>query len=331
MFVEAIEAILADACTPRVIREIESGASPAPLWEALAGAGFLELLAPEERGGAGLALDELFPVIECLGRHAVPVPIAQSLFARALLTPYDVAVPDGVITFASAYRTDTEGAAQSALTPYGLVADVVLAEHEGDLLVLPCGNAVRHACGVHGSLAATLQWSAQRSPRVRIAGAGRALHACAAVAHSALLAGAMSRVLELSLQYANDRAQFGKPIGKFQAIQQQLAVMAEQVAAASLAAHRGFSTQGAMPDPVLAAIAKARASEAVTPVAAIAHALHGAMGVTEEYDLQLYTRRMHEWRMAHGAEHYWNARVGEALLASGLDVGDFIREASLAA
>jgi acyl-CoA dehydrogenase len=331
MFVEAIEAILADECTPQIVRAIEAGASPAPLWSALADAGFLELLAPEAMGGAELGLDALYAVIESLGRYAVPVPVAQSVVARALLVPHDIEVPQGMITFGGALRVDADGAMRSVLTPYGLVADVVLVEHDGDLLVLPCGNAKREPCGVHGSMTATLQWAAQRSPRICIEGAGEVLHACAAIVHAALLAGAMNRVLALSLQYANDRAQFGKPIGKFQAIQQQLAVMAEQVAAASIAAERGYHARGALPDAVLAAIAKARTSEAVTPVAAIAHALHGAMGVTEEYDLQLYTRRMHEWRIAHGAEYYWNARVGEALLASGRPVADFVRARTQAA
>ncbi|MCY1547718.1 hypothetical protein D9M68_837880 [compost metagenome] len=51
-------------------------------------------------------------------------------------------------------------------------------------------------------------------------------------------------------------------------------------------------------------------------VASTAHALHGAIGVTEEFDLQLYSRRLHEWRMADGSETYWNRIVGEALLGS---------------
>jgi alkylation response protein AidB-like acyl-CoA dehydrogenase len=327
MFVEAIEAILDDQYTPSVIREVEGGASPAPLWRAISESGFLELLTPEDKGGAGLTLDAVFPVIVCLGRHAVPVPVAQSIFTRALLAPLDIPIPDGMITFASTYKTACDGASESALTPYGLVADVVLVEREGDLLVLSCRNATRVATGVHSSQCATLRWEGNAEPSARISGAGHGLHACAAAVHAALLAGAMSRVLEMSLQYANDRSQFGKPIGKFQAIQQQLAVMAEQVAAANIAAELGFSREGGLPDVLRAALAKARTSEAVTPIVATAHALHGAIGVTEEYDLQLFTRRLHEWRMAHGSEHYWNGVIGHALLDSGLAMGDFVREA----
>jgi acyl-CoA dehydrogenase len=323
MFVEAIESILEDHCTPAVIREIERGDSPAPLWNAVAESGFLELLTPEDCGGAGLALPAVYPVVECLGRFAVPVPLAQTIFARALLVGHET--PDGMITFASGYEATSDGAVESALSPYGDNADVVLLELNGDLQVRQCADATRTAIGLRGSQGATLRWERGSRPDAVIPGAGPALRWCAALIHAALLAGAMNRVLAMSLQYANDRTQFGRPIGKFQAIQQQLAVMAEEVAAANIAAELGFRTDGVLPDPMLAAIAKARTSEAVVTVAATAHALHGAIGVTEEYDLQLFTRRMHEWRMAHGSEFYWNSVVGDALLESGHTIGDFVR------
>jgi len=328
MFVEAIEAILDDRCTPQVVRAIEGGASPAPLWNAISESGFLELLTPEARGGAGLSLDALFPVIECLGRYAVPVPVAQSIFARAVLWSSGVAVPQGMMTFAAAYQPSGDGHMQCALTPYGSIADAVLSDQEGDLVLLSCAQARREPSGVHGSQCATLRWDRGVEPVARIAGGARVLHACGAVVHAALLAGAMSRVFAMTLRYANDRSQFGKPIGKFQAIQQQLAVMAEQVAAATVAAELGFDAAGAVPDFLRAAMAKARTSEAVTSIAATAHAVHGAIGVTQEYDLQLFTRRLHEWRIAHGSEHYWNRVIGETLLASGSGVSDFAREAA---
>ncbi|KAG0741354.1 hypothetical protein G6F24_016736 [Rhizopus arrhizus] len=101
------------------------------------------------------------------------------------------------------------------------------------------------------------------------------------------MAGAMDRVLSLTLDYANTRAQFGKPIGRFQAVQQQISVMAEQVWAVRMAAQLAFQGTGGRPQAMLAAMGKARASLAAPIVADIAHAVHGAIGVTAEYDLQL--------------------------------------------
>jgi alkylation response protein AidB-like acyl-CoA dehydrogenase len=129
---------------------------------------------------------------------------------------------------------------------------------------------------------------------------------------AAQMAGAMQRVLEMTLQFANDRQQFGRPLGKFQAIQHQLAVMAEQVLAARMAAQIGCSA----PATMNAAIAKARASEAAVEVAALAHSIHGAMGFTTDHDLQLFTRRLHAWRLQAGSESYWHEVLGLEVLNS---------------
>ena len=148
----------------------------------------------------------------------------------------------------------------------------------------------------------------------------------AALLHAAKLAGAMKRLLEMTVDYGNTRVQFGRPIGKFQAIQHQLAVMAEQVSAAAIAVEAASPQTGCLPDPLRVAVAKERTSAAATIVGGIAHAVHGAMGISEEYDLQLFTRRLQDWRVADGSEGYWSGLLGRAVLAeeSG-SVIDFIR------
>ncbi len=131
---------------------------------------------------------------------------------------------------------------------------------------------------------------------------------------AAQMAGAMLRVLEMTLQFANDRQQFGRPLGKFQAIQHQLAVMAEQVLAARMAAQMGCDSSTNHPNSMNAAIAKARASEAAVEVAALAHSIHGAMGFTADHDLNLFTRRLHAWRLESGSESFWHELLGLAVL-----------------
>src|SRR5260221_130434 len=84
-----------------------------------------------------------------------------------------------------------------------------------------------------------------------------------AVCRAAQMAGALETALALATQYANDRVQFGRPIGKFQAIQQQLALLAEQVAAATVAVTNAADAIVAGDDSFFAAaIAKIRAGEA---------------------------------------------------------------------
>ncbi|MBO4123248.1 acyl-CoA dehydrogenase family protein [Cupriavidus gilardii] len=325
MFVEAIEAILQDACTPGAVRAIEAGGSPRALWGAIADAGFLELLVPEEEGGAGLTLPELAPVLIGMGRYPLPVPLAQSVAARALLCRAGLPVPAGMITLAQTGLRDTDGSVVCPVTPYGAIADHVLLARDGDLLLLDADKADRAATGVHRDQAATLRWPASAIP-VAVPSAGADVAAWGAALHAALIAGAGRRVLDLTLQFCNDRSQFGRPIGKFQAVQHQLSVMAELAAAARIAAQIAFAGDGEQPDRMAAAVAKARTSEAAATIAATAHALHGAIGITEEYDLQLLTRRLHQWRMAHGSEAFWDPMIGAACLASGqASVVDFIR------
>ena len=135
-----------------------------------------------------------------------------------------------------------------------------------------------------------------------------------AVIAAAAIAGAGDRILAMTIDHANQRSQFGKPIAKQQAIQQQLAVMAEQVVIARIAAQIGCA-HGLTPPPEIAAIAKQGASRAAVRIAAIAHAVHGAIGISEAHDLHLYTRRLHEWRAVHGSESYWAHRLGHARLS----------------
>lgn len=325
MFTDAIENILADHCTPAAVRAIENGAPATALWGALADAGFLELMASEAADGAGLALDAVFPIFVAFGRHALPVPAAQSIAARALLGD-GVAVPTGMVTLAGHGRRAADGSVSAASVPFGLTADWVLVKADGQLFLLNAARATRTATGVRGSLSAALFWPAD-AVTPPVGDQGEQVAVFSAAIHAAAMAGAMERVFGMTLGYCNDRVQFGKAIGKFQAVQHQLSVMAEHVACAGMAAGLAFPADTQVPPRLPTATAKARTSASVALVASTAHALHGAIGVTEEFDLQLYTRRLHEWRMADGSELYWNRVVGEAVLAQPQQtVLDFMKE-----
>src|SRR5690606_22537413 len=100
----------------------------------------------------------------------------------------------------------------------------------------------------------------------------------------------------------------------------------EHVAAAHIAAEAAFACPGPYPAFAACAVAKSRAGEAAQLVASISHAVHGAIGITEEYDLQLHTRRLHEGRMAHGSEIRWNRVLGQLLVDSKEPlIADFVR------
>ena len=140
-----------------------------------------------------------------------------------------------------------------------------------------------------------------------------------ALLRAAQMAGAMEAALDLSTRYANDRVQFGRPIGKFQAIQQQLALLAEEAAAALVAVESAAISRrrGAASAEFALAAAKIRAGEAAGKVAEIAHQVHGAIGFTEEHSLHYLTRRLWSWRDEFGDEAYWAALLGRRIAAAG--------------
>ena len=131
---------------------------------------------------------------------------------------------------------------------------------------------------------------------------------------AAQMAGAIERLLGLTIAHATARQQFGRPLSAFQAVQQQLAQLAEEVAAARLAAHIGL--QGPAFTLPRSATAKIRCNEAAALATAIAHQLHGAIGATAEYDLQLFTRALWRWQLEAGTTAHWAQALGRHRLAS---------------
>lgn len=152
---------------------------------------------------------------------------------------------------------------------------------------------------------------------------GRSLSPEAAAAlGAARIAGVCQRILDITIAHVTTRTQFGRPLSAFQAIQHQVSVMAEDVTAATLAAHIGLRGPGFTPDR--SAIAQIRCSEAAETVAATAHQLHGAIGATAEFDLQLWTAELRRLRRAHGTASAHALALGKARAAAPLNSLGFV-------
>ena len=144
------------------------------------------------------------------------------------------------------------------------------------------------------------------------------------VMRSVQTAGALQAVLDFTVRYSNERVAFEKPIGKFQAVQHNLARLAGEVSAAMTAAHSAADAiaRGAEFDDAIfleATAAKIRSAEAAQEGAAIAHQVHGAIGFTNEHILHRYTLRMLAWRDDFGNESYWAVKLGNLVAAKGAD------------
>ena len=125
MIVQALERILADHCSSADVRRIEQGGSATLLWRHLEDAGFLALLVPSADGDGPLPLPDLFAVFECLGRFGMPLPLGQSIAARALVDE-PARLPPGMLTLAGVMRREADGRLVCPNTPCGSVAGHVL-------------------------------------------------------------------------------------------------------------------------------------------------------------------------------------------------------------
>lgn len=321
MYVDSLQRLLTELLPEATIRGIEAGASAHQVCAVLEEAGYLDLLLPEEAHGPGLELGQTGDLFRLLGRMCIPLPLAGSWLAHRIL-PRN-ACPPGLIAAAAGY-TDGQGRINCPRVPGGALAGHVLVAAGGQLLLVTTASALaREAVGDPRGLATRYAWHQDDVVWRQDHGAS-VLQAWLPAAAAAQMAGALEVVLDLSLTHCNQRHQFGKSIAQFQAVQHQLSVMAEHVLAASLSAELSFGSTQSDPAWLQAAIAKARASEASILVCATAHALHGAIGMTDEYALGLYTRRLQEWRMDHGNESHWHAAIGSHVLADSRSVADIV-------
>lgn len=128
-------------------------------------------------------------------------------------------------------------------------------------------------------------------------------------------AGAMDAALAMSIDYTNTRQQFGKPLSKFQAVQQVLAVFATEAAAVNVAGAAAAAALDRANGDVDAALfeiaaAKLRTNQAIGQATAIAHQVHGAIGFTKDYDLHKLTGPLLNWRSDYGNDTHWAAVLG---------------------
>lgn len=316
----------------------EAGAIPwqPKLWEALQGAGFPLALLNEEDGGFGLEATEALGLVRIAASHAAPVPLGETMLANWLLASGELKVAEGAATVASGLSLQAEGSGwhltgHAARVPWArdaAVVAVLATDTDGTLRLarVPSGWTVTPGHNLAAEPRDNLHFDARLPATAVIAAPVSAptLRALGAMFRAQGLAGALEAALARSVGYATERVQFGKPIGKFQAIQQSLAVMAGEVAAARVGADMAaaalpLARSDAETFTLVAAAAKLRAGEAAGIAAGIAHQVHGAIGFTRECPLHPLTRRLWAWREEFGAESEWADLLGARIARLGPD------------
>lgn len=335
MMLNSAGRLFSDMAERQVWEQLERGEWPQEAWAQLEELGFTGALVPEEAGGSGLESADALALAELAGYHALPLPLVESMIGGRLLTEAGLELPGGALSVVPPQperplrlRRSGEGwrlSGQLTRVPWGRhVPHLVATATDGESMYtvrIPTGElGWREDINLAGEPrdSAILEELVLRSGDVAPAASqGPDLLQWGALLRSQQMAGAMRRGLEQSVQYANERVQFGRPIGKFQAVQQQLAAMAGQSAAAGAAADAAAQAVEGPHFEFAIAVAKARVGEAAGQAAAIAHQVHGAMGFTREHTLHLSTRRLWSWRDEFGNEPYWQVRIGKAAAAHG--------------
>jgi alkylation response protein AidB-like acyl-CoA dehydrogenase len=345
MLAETARAFVDRSCPTAVVRALESGATEPDLWSVIAGAGWPSLLVPEEHGGSGQGMVELVVLCEQLGRGPVPSPLVATTTLATLALMWagserqrDQWLPElargtrvGTLALLEPGMPDEWGevelratpalSGEKILVPWAARADLmIVATADGLQLVEPAAPGVRVEAhdALGGEPIATVAFDAAAAqPLGKPDDAPSIVERIldhAAVAQLAFVVGVAERALELSVQHATHRHQFGRPIGSFQAIAHRCVDMRSDIDACRYLAYQAAWCLDHGGDADLAvAAAKAYANEAVRRVFLHAHQVHGAIGFSTEHDLQLFTRRAKAFELTYGSKAHHHERLARAI------------------
>jgi acyl-CoA dehydrogenase len=343
MLLESMNRLFEDKSTKQVIDRAETGFFATDLWHAVADTGVPLAALPEAAGGADAEWSDLYAVLRLAGRFSAPIPLAETMLAGWLAAGAGLELSDGPMTVGPVRGADRLSLVRdgNGWRLSGKASRIPYASHAAKTVLIADGPDGEMAVAINATADAditpgknianeprdTLAFTSVRLQSDAVGPLGKAvsrgaLYRRGALARAAMMSGALERAMDLAVGYAQERVQFGRPISKFQAVQQNLAVLAGQTAAAVAAANLGIEALGKVSperETFLIAVAKTRVGEAATLACEIAHQVHGAIGFTKEYALQLSTRRLWSWREEFGSDPEWAARVGSYACANGAD------------
>lgn len=312
------------------------------LWSALTEAGFTDIGIPEERGGnGGSEADALSVVHAAAARGALTPLIEHTALASRLIAECTGRPAGGQATFALAGADCAVRDTDDGVVLDGTVTGVVHgADAELLVLVLPAAEpdgppavAIVAAGGPGVTVEPGSDLIGAPLGDYRFDHAPAELHPSpvgaaeleerGALTYVVALAAAAGSVRDLTLRYVAERTQFGRPLAKFQAVQQSLAELAARTALMETVAAAAATAEPAERRSAIAA-AKVVTSAAARDVAAAGHQLHGAIGFTAEHSLGRSTTALWSWRDRYGSERYWSEVVAEQILGGGADPWDLV-------
>lgn len=334
MIIESATKIMERYSTKEVVNDAEKGLWAAELWNTLSENGMMTVAVPEELGGSDGDYDDALSILRLAGKYSAPIPLAETYMANWLLAGYGVPANNEILTISYEkeiqpfqFHKDGDGwtvTGKAKNVPWARFAEklLVLGETaEGYVLALlnlenakitlgknMAGEARDHVVFDHVFINDCLSISIDKNEFEK-----KVLYS-GALTKIVLMAGALERTLEVTINHTEERSQFGRPIHRFQAVQHHLALIAGETAAAGIAANYAVDSFGKNPFSKEIALAKIRVNEAVGKANPIAHQVLAAIGFTYEHTLHHSTRRLWAWRDEFGTESDWEQVITEELL-----------------
>lgn len=333
LLVSTAEKVFANTCTFDAIEAAERDAWAPGVWAALAEVGLPWVSVPESAGGVGGSLADALAVLTLAGRFAAPVPLAETgVLAGWLLASAGLAVGEGPATVAPGWpadslRLDDAGRLNGVLhgVPWARAAEriVVLVAGSGGsqvAVVNPAATAITTHPNLAGEPRDTVHLDNVVPESLAPSGLSEQdYRRRGALTRVALAAGALGKAGELSLRYTSERKQFGQAVRRFQLVQAHLVHTAQDAELVAMACAAATAAVEAGAGDFEIATARAVTAAATQSATRSAHQAHGAMGMTREYPLHHFTRRLWAWRTEFGDEQCWNGVVFAAARAADPD------------
>ena len=336
MFRDSVRGLLERACSPEVLRELwqsETGRS-AEMWRAVAELGLLGMMAPESAGGLAMnEVDLVLPLIET-GRAAFPGPIVEcgAVAVPMLRDCGDVGLIERWLpAVVGGEAILTVGPASNPFVADAHVADLLLLRHGDELHAVPrtAATITHQPTNDRGRHLYRVDWAPSAETHVCAGARARELWSDAfdrgAFACAAQLIGVAQQLVDVAVQYATQREQFGKQIGSFQAIKHLLANVQVKIEFAKPLLYRAAGSLGQASDTRSADVsqAKAMAGEAALAAARTSLQVHGAIGYTWECDVQIWMKRAWSLDLAWGSAAWHRARIADAVIDGTLPARSF--------
>jgi len=319
--------LLDDLASPARVRAhtTKGDAYDATLWRAMAEQGWLGVDVNEAHGGVGLGVVEVAVLLEELGGHCAPAP-----FLSTVLATYALGAAGDDTTVERLLGGDAIACVKWGNGPvvYAPSADVAVVVGDDGVFAVDLAATGRPPREPAMDLTRELGWlSIDGAPRTELGGEdlARALLDRGATYVSAQMLGGAQRALDMAVEYAKDRVQFGKPIGSFQAVKHRCADMLVDVEGMRSTVYWAAWCIGAgdAETSVAASTAKVWCSDASKRVMASALQVHGGIGFTWEHDLHFFLKRAQLDQLSFGDASFHRARL-TALLRPRVEAGESV-------